>query len=242
MRTTNIYTMDTLITPNIPDPCPADWDEMTPTEQGRHCKYCDKEVVDLSRANFLEIQRKTREKAGEICVAVDERRVNYTGPQRMFFRRLRRFAVAAMLVFGTSLFSFATPAQAENCRSILTEFVGNDNENKTLQGRAVDAKTAEVIAFVRVIFYIDGDKVGESITDEKGAFTAEIPFGDNGQKLTMKFKGKDYYAKMDFTIGEDISFERCHDIRLTQATKEKKAKKVSRKKLKQNRRMVGVFF
>lgn len=33
---------------SIPTPCHEDWDKMTPTEKGRHCQSCEKEVVDFS--------------------------------------------------------------------------------------------------------------------------------------------------------------------------------------------------
>lgn len=33
----------------IPKPCSADWDKMSPCEQGRHCDSCDKTVVDFTR-------------------------------------------------------------------------------------------------------------------------------------------------------------------------------------------------
>src|SRR5689334_20200341 len=33
---------------NIPEPCHQDWQNMTPTEQGRFCNACAKQVVDFS--------------------------------------------------------------------------------------------------------------------------------------------------------------------------------------------------
>lgn len=227
---------------NIPDPCPADWDKMTPTEQGRHCEHCDKEVTDLSKANFLEIQRKAREKAGDLCMVVDERRVNYTGPQRMFFRRMRRFAIAAMLVFGSSLFSFASPAQASECEAILTEFVGTDDDTKSFQGRAFKDNSDEALVFVRVIFYVDGDKVSETMTDETGAFTAELPYGEDGQELTIKFKSKDFYSKTNYTIGSDITFDQCLDLHVRPtAKKEKKVREKKTRYRNSRHRMMGAY-
>jgi len=43
----------------IPEPCHEDWNKMTPTERGRHCAACQKNVVDFttysSRQLFAEI-------------------------------------------------------------------------------------------------------------------------------------------------------------------------------------------
>jgi hypothetical protein len=33
---------------SIPEPCHEDWSKMTPTEKGRHCKACSKEVIDFT--------------------------------------------------------------------------------------------------------------------------------------------------------------------------------------------------
>jgi hypothetical protein len=39
----------------ISKPCLADWDKMTPCEQGRHCKSCDKTVVDFTKMTSVQI-------------------------------------------------------------------------------------------------------------------------------------------------------------------------------------------
>lgn len=46
----------------IPEPCHEGWQNMTPTEKGRHCKTCDKVVVDFSRMSDHEIIKFIEEK------------------------------------------------------------------------------------------------------------------------------------------------------------------------------------
>ncbi|MEY5049340.1 MAG: hypothetical protein RLZZ175_2699 [Bacteroidota bacterium] len=41
---------------HIPKPCHADWDKMTPNEQGKFCSLCDKTVVDFTQMNEQEIK------------------------------------------------------------------------------------------------------------------------------------------------------------------------------------------
>ena len=40
---------------NIPEPCHQSWDNMTPTEQGRFCNACAKEVIDFSMMTDNEV-------------------------------------------------------------------------------------------------------------------------------------------------------------------------------------------
>ena len=42
---------------SIPEPCHEKWDDMSPTEKGRHCAKCEKEVTDFSRMTSYEIVR-----------------------------------------------------------------------------------------------------------------------------------------------------------------------------------------
>ena len=42
---------------SIPNPCHENWDAMTPTEIGKFCSSCQKEVIDFSRMIDQEIRR-----------------------------------------------------------------------------------------------------------------------------------------------------------------------------------------
>ena len=43
------------LTIRIPEPCNEGWDKMTPTEKGRFCKVCTKEVIDLTQKSDEEL-------------------------------------------------------------------------------------------------------------------------------------------------------------------------------------------
>jgi len=40
----------------IPNPCNANWDEMTPNDKGKHCGSCNKTVVDFTTMNDEQIK------------------------------------------------------------------------------------------------------------------------------------------------------------------------------------------
>ena len=40
---------------SIPEPCHEDWQQMTPTQQGRFCNACAKEVIDFSTMSDIQV-------------------------------------------------------------------------------------------------------------------------------------------------------------------------------------------
>ncbi|MEY5049339.1 MAG: hypothetical protein RLZZ175_2698 [Bacteroidota bacterium] len=53
---------------HIPKPCHADWDKMSPNEQGKFCSLCDKTVVDFTQMNEKEIKNYFIQKTDErVC-------------------------------------------------------------------------------------------------------------------------------------------------------------------------------
>ena len=46
--------------------CPMNWDEMAPSDNGRFCHKCSKEVFDLSGCSIDEV-RELQRKHGKIC-------------------------------------------------------------------------------------------------------------------------------------------------------------------------------
>ena len=51
---------------NIPEPCYEDWQQMSPTQKGKFCASCQKEVIDFTKLSATEITRKTKN-AKQLC-------------------------------------------------------------------------------------------------------------------------------------------------------------------------------
>ncbi|WP_304131400.1 carboxypeptidase-like regulatory domain-containing protein [Mesonia mobilis] len=51
---------------NIPKPCHEDWQQMSPTQKGKFCASCQKEVIDFTILSATEIARKTKN-AKQLC-------------------------------------------------------------------------------------------------------------------------------------------------------------------------------
>ncbi len=53
---------------SIPEPCHEDWNQMTPTDKGRFCASCQKDVVDFTNMNNAQLIKFFRKKASSnVC-------------------------------------------------------------------------------------------------------------------------------------------------------------------------------
>lgn len=128
----------------VPQPCHASWDKMTPQENGRLCKSCDKVVIDFSRMNDEEIKDWFREKEGEkVCghFRVDQvKRLQIVVKPREFkqlgWSPVQLIRVAIFLVFFSSLFS-CSPYPEQN--GAMTEIVIEDEKdpNDEISGKLI---------------------------------------------------------------------------------------------------------
>ncbi|WP_299212093.1 carboxypeptidase-like regulatory domain-containing protein [uncultured Dokdonia sp.] len=50
----------------IPSPCHEDWAKMTPTQKGKYCAVCEKEVIDFTKATDEQLY-KTATSGGNLC-------------------------------------------------------------------------------------------------------------------------------------------------------------------------------
>ena len=53
---------------SIPEPCHENWDTMSPTQQGRYCNACAKEVIDFSNMSDTEVLNYfLKKRSGAVC-------------------------------------------------------------------------------------------------------------------------------------------------------------------------------
>ena len=93
----------------IPAPCSQDWEEMTHVEGGRHCKHCQKTVIDFTAFPDEQILRYLKEHTGERVCGRIRSRENKTelneviiypraSPLRHGFYPLLKLSLAALLL------------------------------------------------------------------------------------------------------------------------------------------------
>lgn len=150
--------------------CVEDLNAMKPSENGRFCSSCNKNIVDLTAKSKEEIQQLYVENNGELCGIVLPNQLE----ERKYYHPLKRFAFSLMLVFGSALFVFAGDIQPhfDSFRlKILTE-VTDVEAVHTIKGFVYAGGQLLIGAEVSVV---SGDNVFRSRTDANGQFILELP-------------------------------------------------------------------
>ncbi len=100
---------------NIPEPCHEDWQQMSPTQKGKFCDSCQKEVIDFTKLSSTEIARKTKN-ATQLCGRFTQSQLKqeYISPSQ---NRLNRLGIALGL---GSIVAIAQPgfAQKKNAKEV----------------------------------------------------------------------------------------------------------------------------
>jgi hypothetical protein len=97
-----------MLKPRMNNPCPKDYNAMSPAENGRFCGQCCKVVVDFTKKTAEEIFEYLKNNSGTcgrfLHSQLQPVRVPVE-PARKFSARFRRFSTALYFVFGALLFS-----------------------------------------------------------------------------------------------------------------------------------------
>lgn len=96
----------------IPEPCHEDWNKMNPTEKGKFCNVCTKEVIDFSAESDEEIVTYFS-KNGNVCGRFHETQLN----RKLIADRKKRnhwLSYAASLLLPITLFSQEVKKDSQN--------------------------------------------------------------------------------------------------------------------------------
>lgn len=168
----------------IPQPCHEKWDEMTPTDKGRFCTACQKNVTDFTKATDREIAEAYKSKKIECGIFLDTQlnRDLVVPVKKKKFWSATAAAVISFFAVGTakSYAQESTPTeQIENKNDIVEGF---DSDSFTITWSVWDYYN--VLSNVKVINENTGIKTR---TDSEGNFTLTVKKGDI---IKFKYKGK----------------------------------------------------
>lgn len=97
---------------SVPHPCHEDWQQMTPANKGRHCKSCDKVVIDFALMTDAQMAAYFKNYRGNTCGRFRAEQLNrpilQTASQRLF--RPLKYIAASLLAIEV----FSQKAQARD--------------------------------------------------------------------------------------------------------------------------------
>lgn len=142
----------------IPEPCHEDWNQMLPTEKGKFCKVCTKEVVDFTSKSDEELIRYFSTK-GNLCGRFDESQLN----RELITDRKKRnhwLSYVASLLFPLSLFSQEKQSSVEKAEKTV--------QTDTLQYKKLDIGSLQRKAKATLQTKNDSITVKGIVTDDTG--------------------------------------------------------------------------
>lgn len=92
---------------HINNPCPENWANMSPSQQGKFCQQCQKEVVDFTQLSTTEIEEFFQEERKGICGRFEHRQLEALASTPSFPTpsRMRKWTAAAVLTAVVTLSS-----------------------------------------------------------------------------------------------------------------------------------------
>ena len=150
------------------NPCVADIE----LDQQNVCKLCNKKVLNLSKYSDEEVDELIKTTPEGICGSAPLSRMNTA----YYLHPFRRFALAILVVFGSSVFILDAKAQ-DTIQKIQNEVLVKSHENfvneTIIEGYVMDKESKEHIPFAAVYTEIHGVKIG-SYTNFEGKYLIQI--------------------------------------------------------------------
>lgn len=156
---------------SIPTPCHENWDEMTPTEKGRFCAACQKQVIDFTTFSDTEIVT-FLQKNPLACGRFHKKQLNKNYPVSLPFKAYSPVSIwTKKLLAAAMLLGINIPIFAQNPPSHIS-----------VKGHIIDKKIKQPVPFATAILFEvqeDGSLVelDKMSTDQKAKYTFFLEAG-----------------------------------------------------------------
>ncbi len=203
---------------SIADPCKEDWDGMSPSEKGRFCNSCEKQVVDLSRMTDLEIIQLIDDNPGvKMCGNAKPsqlgRPIQYN-MQVVSPILYSNFSLRAILL-GASLSALLGLESCSTSNTVTGEFTANERPVEMLRGDVAmiyDHKDEHLISGVVykndsttltnskiTLFDFKGEEVGKTFSLTDGSFRLDLNWDKQPSYFTVQLEG---YNQMTYYLDQ----------------------------------------
>ncbi|MEM7373726.1 MAG: hypothetical protein AAF587_34205 [Bacteroidota bacterium] len=180
----------------IPNPCHENWDTMSPTEQGRFCRACSKEIFDFSDGNTEQFEQIWKEQKGQLCARFRSQDISpgwnvWSLGRTSAFSRFRRGLATIIAVLGLGLADTYAQDPPSNQGGQIIHQVVKEKEGDLVHfsGMVLNENGKQGLARA-VVVLLDGEELlMGTFADEEGAFAMDIPPARiHSDSLTLKVR------------------------------------------------------
>ena len=181
----------------IPTPCHKDWNKMSPTQQGKFCSSCSKQVVDFSLMSDNQILNFLSNQSGKLCGRFDAEQLRrplietkikkrkscwmaLTMPLLVLFKRTE--AQQNVKLTGDTIYSMLPSKENINEQLVGKIAICEPSKQITITGKVVDESNI-VVPFVNVIQKGTHNAVA---ANSEGQFSINV---DGNKKITLIVSG-----------------------------------------------------
>lgn len=207
--------MKKAITIRIPEPCNENWDKMTPSEKGKHCAVCEKEVIDFT-AHTKEQLYKQVTSGSNMCGRFRQDQLNtrislHRNPGRSFAQYAASLLVPAALFSTRDISAQTDDTFVSLGKPVLVEMPvkAYDSLGIGSLSRKLDKKSPTLLTITGIVTENNGPLPGAIITvkgtvrqvqsDFDGKYTIEVAAGET---LAYSFIG---FENREINIGSQIA-------------------------------------
>jgi hypothetical protein len=146
----------------IPKPkyCGQNWLDMNPTESGRLCGECKKNIIDFSKKSWAEIEKTQRENNNSICGMYSNKQLKYWGQEAPTSPSKKAVTAKAIIVGLTTGSVFGQESNQLDALKTKTVITG------TITGIS---KTGNIDTLGYTNVYLKNSKIGV-VADESGKY------------------------------------------------------------------------
>ena len=192
----------------IDKPCHEDWDQMTPTDQGRFCGSCQKHVTDFSKMTDNEILEFLSAHTGSMCGQLRGNQLNRVliATQMSGSKwKLNSWVTALMFAGGAGMLAAQTTPPQNNQTVIIDEKhptgpvcirTKTEPVKRELNAMILDTLYNEPMVYATV--QLMGTEISAQ-TNADGDFTLIIPDSITADSITLLISAPGYY-RQEYTL------------------------------------------
>lgn len=203
----------------IPEPCHEDWQQMTPTERGRFCSSCQKEVLSFTDMTDAQVIAFFKKRPTNVCgqFRPEQLRTYHLAPEPQLRTRFGALAVGSLISVMT-VGSTAASAQekmgevvrvvdtAPTCTDAALDKVeqGTVDSLHAFTGRVLNMNTGS--GMPNVTLQIKGTDIGTH-TDAEGRFCLTIPESHRQKPFAVSIRATGHVGQERVLIPDQLPMQ-----------------------------------